>query len=98
MRKKRVLLGLVETMNFVDENNRAGAILPRALGVGHHLFDFLDARQHGRELDEVGLGHARDDLGELGLAGPRWPPENQGTWIIAFNLGAQGLAWPNQVL
>ena len=51
VRKKRILLGFVEAMNLVDENDGARAVLPRALRVGHHLLDFLDpgsARQRTR--------------------------------------------------
>ena len=66
--QKRVLLGLVETVDFVDEQHGAAAHAPIALGVGHHFLDFLDAAEHGAERDEVALGEPCDQAGERGLA------------------------------
>ena len=96
VRKERILLGLVEAVDFVDEHNRAGAVLLGALGVGHHLLDFLDAGQHGGELDELGLGHAGDDLRQGGLAGTGRAPEDQRADVIALDLDAQRFAWPDE--
>ena len=98
MRQECVLLRLVEAVNLVDEDDGARAILPRALGVGHDLLDFLDAGQHGGELDELGLGHARDDLRQRGLACARRSPEDERADIVALNLGAQRLAGRDQML
>ena len=57
--QERILLGLVEAVDFIDEDDRARAVLLGALGVGHDLLDFLDAGEHGGELDELRLGDAR---------------------------------------
>ena len=84
-------------MNFVNEYDGARAILPGPLGIRHHLLDFLDARQHCGKLDEIRLRHARDDLGQSRLAGPRRPPENQRARIVALDLCAQRLARTHQV-
>ena len=98
MRQERVLLRLVEAVNLVDEDDGARAILPRALGIGHDLLDFLDAGQHGGELDELRLGHARDDLRQRGLAGARRSPEDERANIVALDLRAQRLAGRDQML
>ena len=59
-RQKRVLLRLVEAVDLVDEDDRAPARrAAQALGVGHHLADFLDAGEHGAERDEAGLASSR---------------------------------------
>ncbi len=51
--EERVLLSFVEAVYFIDEHDGARAILPRALGIGHHLLDFLDAGQHRRKLAQT---------------------------------------------
>ena len=79
-------------MNFINKDNRPRAVLLGPVGVGHDLLDFLDSREHGRELDELRLGHARDDLGERRFAGAGRPPEDDGAEVVALNLSAQGLA------
>ena len=98
MRKEGILLGFVEAMNFVDEDDGARAILARAFGIRHDLLDFLDADQHRGKFDEVRLGHAGDDFGQRGLARAGRPPEDERTGIVAVDLRTQGLAWTNQML
>ena len=85
-------------MHFVDEDDGAGAVLPRAFGVGHHLLDFLDAGQHCGEFDEIGVRHARDDLGQRRLADTGRPPEDERAGIVALDLHAQRLARSEDVL
>jgi hypothetical protein len=49
-RQEGILLRLVEAVNLVDEDDRPAPGRPsQALGLGHHLADFLDARHHGAE-------------------------------------------------
>ena len=98
MRQKRILLGFVEAMDFIDEDDRPRAVLLGALGIGHDLLDFLDAGEHGGELDELSLGEAGDDLRQGSLARPRRSPENDGADVVAFDLGPQRLARPDQLL
>ena len=43
VRQKGVLLGFVEAMDFVDEEDGAAAEFAQAFGIGHHGLDFLDA-------------------------------------------------------
>ena len=76
MGQEGILLRFVETVNLVDEDDGAGAVLAGAIGIAHHLLDFLDAGHHRGKLDEVGFGDASNDLGERGLAGARRSPED----------------------
>jgi hypothetical protein len=62
MGKKRVLLGFVEAMNFVNENDGASAILPSPFGIGHDLLDLFDTGKNSAEFDEFRAGHVGDDL------------------------------------
>ncbi len=97
VREKRILLRLVEAMNFVDEDDGARAILAGAIGVSHNLLDFLDAREHGGEFDELGFGDAGDDFCERSFAGAGRPPENHRSRVVALDLHPQRLAWPDEV-
>ena len=98
VRQEGILLRFVEAVNFVDEDDGARAVLAGAVGIAHDLLDFLDAGEHGGKLDEVGLGDAGNDLGEGGLAGARRAPEDHRSGVVALDLHAQRLAWPDQVL
>ena len=51
-----VLLGLVEAVDLIDEEDGAGAESRRFFGVDHDLLDLLDAGEDGGELDEAGAG------------------------------------------
>ena len=52
--KKCVLLGFVEAVNFIHEDDGAMAAAGLLLGYGHDLLDFLDAGENGAEGDEFG--------------------------------------------
>ena len=86
------MLGFVEAVNFVDEDDGAGTVLASAFGVGHDLLDFFDAGEDGGEFDEVRLGHVRDDLRQRSLAGAGRAPEDERTGIVALDLSAQRFA------
>src|SRR5262245_36237276 len=98
MWQKRILLCLVEAVNLIHEHDGARAVLAGLLRVGHHLLDFFDTAEHRRELDEIGLGDLRDDLGQRGLAYARWTPEDDRPRIIALDLHPQRLARREDVL
>ena len=93
-----VLLGLVEAMDLVDEEDGAGAEAGGLFGVDHDLLDLLDAGEDGGELDEGGLGERGDDLGEGGLADAGWAPEDHGGGVVVFDGEAEGLAGAEEVL
>ena len=92
------MLGFVEAVDLIHEHNGARAILPRLFRIGHHLLDFLDAGQHRRKLYEAGLGDARNDLRQRGLAYARRPPEDDGAGVIALDLQPQRFARRQNVL
>ena len=85
MRQEGILLGLVETMDLVDEDDRSRAVLFGPFGIGHNLLDFLDSSQHRGELNELRLGHARDDFGKSRLASAWRSPEDDGASVIALD-------------
>ena len=95
--QKGILLGFVETVNLIDEDDGARAVLAGTLGVGHDLLDLFDPREHGGEFDELRFGHAGDDLCQRGLARARRSPEDERAGVVAVNLRAQGLAGTDQV-
>src|SRR5579864_796156 len=97
MRQKRVLLRFVEAVNLIDEDNRPRAVLLCPLRIGHDLLDLLNPRQHGREFNELCLGHVCDDLCECGLASPGRSPENNRARIITLDLHPQRLPRPDQM-
>ena len=67
--QERVLLGAVEAVDLVDEEDRAGTPPgPRRLRVGQDRADLLDAREDGGEGDEPGAGHPRHQPRERRLA------------------------------
>src|SRR5712692_5416776 len=90
--EKCVLLRLIEAVDFVDENDRPRAVLPRPLSVGHHLLDLLDPGEHSGKLDKLRLGHARHDLRQGGFTRPWRTPKNERAGIVALDLRTQRLA------
>ncbi|MNS24541.1 hypothetical protein D3C72_563900 [compost metagenome] len=104
IRQERVLLGLVETMHFVDEQNGAAAVL-RGLLLGdfHRLTDLLDPGQHRRDRFEVRVRDFREQSRQGGFAHARRPPENhrmQGTLLqrLAQRLAASKHVFLTDVL
>ncbi len=87
-----VLLGLVEAVNLVDEEDGARAVGGGLLGVDHDLLDLLDAGEDGGELDEGGGGEVGDDLGEGGFADAGRAPEDEARCVVVFDLQAKRLA------
>ena len=96
--QKGILLGAVEAVDLVDEENGSRPHSCRALGVRHDLLDLLNAAGYGGELDERGLRRGGDDFGERGFARARRPPEDHGSRLIAFDGDPQRLARAEQVL
>ncbi len=92
VRKKRVLLRLVEAMHFVDEHNGPLAGARFALGIRHHFFNFLDAGEHRAERNKFRAREPRNQARQRGLAAARRSPEEHGAEIVIFNLHAQRLA------
>ncbi len=96
--KEGVLLRLVEAMDLVDEEDGARAVVRGFFRVDHDLLDLLDAGEDGGELDEGGVRGLGDDLGEGGFADAGRSPEDHGGGVVRFDLHAQRLAGPDEVL
>ena len=76
-RQERILLGAVEAMHLVDEQQRALAgLAPGARGV-ERLLQVGDAGKHRRDLLEMQFGGVRQQPRHRGLAGTRRAPEDQ---------------------
>ena len=93
-----VLLGLVEAMDLVYEEDGAGAEAGEFFGFDHDLFDLFDAAEDSGEFNEAGLGSLRDDFGEGGFADAGRTPEDHGGRVITLNGQAEWLARGKEVL
>ena len=75
VRKKSVLLGFVEAVDFVDEDDGAVTGARFVFCGGHDVLDFLDAGENGTEGNEIGVRQPGDDAREGGLAAAGRAPE-----------------------
>ena len=86
VRKHDVLLRAVETVDLVDEEDRADAgdaqPIPR---LRDHRADLRDTGTHGGEAREVAARLARHQRGDRRLAGPRRPPEQEREDLVALD-------------
>ena len=90
--EKSVLLGFVEAMDFVDEDDGSLAAVRFAFRGGHDFLDFLDAGEHRAEGYELGTREAGNHARERGFAATgRTPQEHRGD-LIVFNLLAERFA------
>ena len=96
--EKGVLLGLVEAVDLVHEDDGPFPELPVALGLLHHRADLLDPAGDGGKVDEFRLCGVGDDPGQGGLSHPRWPPEDHGRDLVPFDQLAKDLSRPQQML
>ena len=79
MRKKGILLTLVETMHLVHEQNRGAAIdLAQILRPLDSGADILDPRQYRRQAFEFPTAGLGDESCQSGLTNSRRPPQNHG--------------------
>ena len=97
--QQRVLLGLVEPVHLVEEQDRALAPLAEAvLGPGRGLAHVLHRGGHRGELLEGLRRGAGDELGDRGLAGARRPPEDHRRQPVGLDQRPQRAAGAEQVL
>src|SRR5690606_23163349 len=76
-RQEAVLLGAVEAMDLVDEEQRALAACAFALGLLEGGAQILHAGEDGGELFEVEIGALCEEARDGGLAGAGRAPEDQ---------------------
>ena len=97
-RQKAVLLRLVETVDFIDEEDGPPALRPPHLGLGHRLAHFLDAGEDRRQRDELATELGRHHARQRCLAHARRPPEDHRMRLPRLESQAQRLTRPEQVL
>ena len=98
-RQQRVLLRLVEAVNFIHEEDGALAELAAAiLGGGDGGADVGHAGQHGVDGDEVRPRGVGDDARQGRLAGARRPVEDHRAELVGLDRAAQQPARPHDVL
>lgn len=73
-----VLLGFVEAVDFVDEDDGAHAAVGTTFSFSHDFFYFFYAAQYGAEGNEFAFCEARDEARESGLAAAGGTPEERG--------------------
>jgi hypothetical protein len=78
-RQKRILLGAIEPMHLIDEQQRSLAHLAPCARRVERLLQIGDAGKHRRELFEMQLGGIGQEPRNRGLAGARRSPEDQRT-------------------
>ena len=92
-----VLLGFVEAVDFVDEDDGFFAALPLAFGVFHDFFNVFDAAHDCAEGDEARAGLVGDDLRQGSFAHAGRPPEDHGAQFVVRNHVLQDFAFAQQL-
>ena len=93
VRQQNVLLGFIETMDFVHEQNRGLALVFEAIGRGgQHAPHIRHVGFHAAESLEFALGLAGDDLRQRRFARARRPVENQRLDAVGLDRAAQQLS------
>src|ERR1035437_2953790 len=99
VREKRVLLGLVEAVYFVDEEDGLLAVEDQLFaGFGHEGADFGDTVHDGRVGRESGAGRVGQDAGEAGLAAAGWTPQEKRAQAAALEGPSQRASFADQLL
>ncbi len=97
MRQQGVLLGLVEAMDLVDEQDGLTPVEAQTIArFGHdrpHLRDAAHDRRDGHELSADGLG---ENPGQAGLAASGRSPEQERAEVAAFEGAAQSPSLADQ--
>jgi hypothetical protein len=98
-RQQRILLGLVEAMDLVDEHDGPPAVLTEVvLGRGRDLANVLHSRRDGGEAHEPGPRGGGDHFGESGLARSRWTPQDHRGEPIVLDERAQRCTTGDEML
>ena len=99
MRQQGVLLGLVEAMDLVEEEETPRAVQGQPfLGLGDRRANLDDAGHDRRHAAEVGADLGREEPGEAGLAGPGRSPQEERREVAASDAPAQRTALADEVL
>ena len=99
VRQQHVLLGLVEAVDLVDEQQRpASAGGQLVAGVGQHFAQFLHAAGHGAELPELAVALRGQQAGQRRLARARRAVEDHRAQPIGLQQPPQQLALAQEML
>ena len=97
-RQKAVLLGAVEAVDLVDEQERPAARLTPGTGLLERLLQVGDAGEDRRHLDELEPCLVGQQAGDGGLAGPGRPPQDHRADMPRGEHARQGTLWPEQMV
>lgn len=97
------MLGFIEAVDFIDEDDGALSEEGGLFGGGHHGFDFFDSACGCTKIGEFGFGCVGDDAGEGSFADAGRTPENhRGDFILLYHLaedfGGAIVVLPEEVL
>ena len=90
-RQEAVLLGAIEAMHLVDEEDRALSQCAALARTVEGLAQIGNAREDRRELNELAVGRAREESGDGGLAGAGRSPQDQRLQSAGVDHAAE---WP----
>ena len=76
MRQEGVLLRFVKAVHLVDKEDGVATARTMGLRLLDGLADLLDAAQHSRDGDHLGVEGGRGEAGQRGLAGAGWTPQD----------------------
>ena len=93
MRQKRVLLRLVEAVDFIDEQNRRASLLQSDFGFVDCLAYVLHAGEHSGNRQKLGIETLRQNPRQGRLAHARRPPQQHRMRLPAFHRHTQRLAF-----
>ena len=99
VREYDVLLGLIKTVNLVDEQDGGPPVHAEALpGFGDYTAQVGHARGNGANRLEVRVGGAGHQAGQGGLAAAGGAPQDEGRNLAGGNSPPQDTLRPNNVL
>ena len=91
-------MGPVEAMNFIDEQDRAGAHGAALAGGGEDLPEIRDPGKHRRNGLEGEIRRVGQEPGDGGLAAARRTPQDHGGEPLVGNHAAKGTVAAQQVV
>ena len=98
MGQQAVLLGLVEAMDLVDEQDRPAAVHGQPLsGGGDGRADVGDTGEDCRQGHKAGRHGIGQDPGQGRLAGSRWAPQEEGAQVSVFGRATERPTLPDKV-
>ena len=93
MGQKRVLLRLVEAVDFIDKQNRRASLLQGDFCLVDCLAYVLHAGEYGGNRQKLGVETLRQNPRQRRLAHARRPPQQHRMRLPAFHRHAQRLAF-----